>query len=810
MTNWAQEEYALLLDSLRSPNSGGVLLRGPIGGGTSHMVRQAIGELEADFPILRVMCSPSLASLDYAALAPLLSLDDGVHSLSTAGLLREAIIEARARLSQRDGATRLLVVVEDADYLDAASAYILGQLVCSGLLVLLVQGFAQNTDNVILDGLSTVARLEQLSLEPLDSQGAARLIGQELGGPVTGGTVEWMHFQCAGLPDLLREFTSLLVRQGVLINTGSYWTTRGISYDTDPQSEQAMLSMARRHASPTNRLLFFLSLCGPLTRTQVDRLCPGALASLGNSELAELQELYVATTSEFFARSLRAAIDLNEQSELVQEVLAVSPGDINSMRMLCAALSCGWDPEHVDILNLARHAMAAEDYEAVTDAYTLLDVQKQQAIAELAHVCELIMDRAAPGLRGDLFEMEIYRASPATSNQDRANIGANPVDEQLHRGLKHALSLLMAGDVAGACAQADHILDNDLNSVLPASQYRLLAVAVKARALIVAGRSSEMIRLLTRFDSGGVNGRYLSHGTLSVLTAFAQCQLGKVSTARDLLQDALPELLNYDPAGVLPLALIVRGILRGTEQDSATVHVTAGDELHAEAREAWALLRRANAARERKLFFSVDIFQLRALNGQNHELNCPHFSPTTDAGIFAVSASYLAWRSTGIGQNVHRDGFAESQFPVPQECALTVVEKLLLQTVIPGDVEEQELLAQRLFEDGHVMLAIDLMAKVILALAESSGVRRRGSAIRRVHGWLHSLGEKPSGQIRYVLEKSGLTSREEEIATYIRQGLSNREIARQLTVSQRTVEGHVYRIFAKLGVTNRNELQLCY
>lgn len=810
MTNWAHEDYALLLDSLRSPNSGGVLLRGPIGGGTSHMVRQAIGELETDFPLLRVMCSPSLASLDYAALAPLLSLHDGADTLSTAGLLREAITAARTRLSQRNGATRLLVVVEDADYLDAASAYILGQLVCSGLLVLLVQGFDQSTDNEILEGLSTVARLEQFSFEPLDSQGAARLIEQELGGPVTGGTVEWMHSQCAGLPDLLREFTALLVRQGVLTNTGSHWATRGIAYDTDTQSEQAMLSMARRHASPTKRLLYFLSLCGPLTRAQMDQLCPGALSGTGTSELAELQDLEVAPTSEFFAKSLRAAIDLEEQSKLVREVLAVSPGDINSMRMLCAVLRCGWEPEQVDILNLARHAMATEDYEALIEAHALLDVPRQQAIAELAHACELIMDRAAPGLRGDLFEMEIYRASPATSRQARATLVASPDEEQLHRGLKHALNLLMAGDVAGACAQADHILDTDLYSVLPASQYRLLAVAVKARALIVAGRSSDMIRLLERFDAGDMHGRYLSHGTLSVLTAFAQCQLGKVSAARDLLQDALPELLNYDPAGVLPLALIVRGILRGTEPDSATAHVTEEDDLDAEAREAWALLQRANVARERKLFFSVDVRQLGALEGQNRELGGPHSSDTTDAGIFAVSAAYLVWRSTGTERNMHRDGFAESQRPVPQECALTVVEKMLLQTAIPGDVEENELLAQRLFEEGHVLPAFDLMAKVISALAESSGLRRRGSAIRRVHGWLHGLGEKPSGQIKHVLEKSGLTSREEEIANYIRQGLSNREIARQLTVSQRTVEGHVYRIFAKLGVTNRNELQLGY
>lgn len=51
-----------------------------------------------------------------------------------------------------------------------------------------------------------------------------------------------------------------------------------------------------------------------------------------------------------------------------------------------------------------------------------------------------------------------------------------------------------------------------------------------------------------------------------------------------------------------------------------------------------------------------------------------------------------------------------------------------------------------------------------------------------------------------------LTRREREIATLAARGLSNKEIADRLTVSVRTVEGHLYRINAKLGTTTRAEL----
>jgi DNA-binding NarL/FixJ family response regulator len=51
-----------------------------------------------------------------------------------------------------------------------------------------------------------------------------------------------------------------------------------------------------------------------------------------------------------------------------------------------------------------------------------------------------------------------------------------------------------------------------------------------------------------------------------------------------------------------------------------------------------------------------------------------------------------------------------------------------------------------------------------------------------------------------------LTVREWEIADLVRVGLSNQEIALLLRVSRRTVESHLWRIFAKLGVRSRTAM----
>ncbi|MDT5135037.1 MAG: hypothetical protein QOE41_4348, partial [Mycobacterium sp.] len=48
--------------------------------------------------------------------------------------------------------------------------------------------------------------------------------------------------------------------------------------------------------------------------------------------------------------------------------------------------------------------------------------------------------------------------------------------------------------------------------------------------------------------------------------------------------------------------------------------------------------------------------------------------------------------------------------------------------------------------------------------------------------------------------------REREIALLVAAGLSNKEIAERLTLSVRTVEGHVYRACFKLDAADRDEL----
>lgn len=50
-----------------------------------------------------------------------------------------------------------------------------------------------------------------------------------------------------------------------------------------------------------------------------------------------------------------------------------------------------------------------------------------------------------------------------------------------------------------------------------------------------------------------------------------------------------------------------------------------------------------------------------------------------------------------------------------------------------------------------------------------------------------------------------LTKREIEIVTHVGHGKTNKEIGKELFISDRTVQGHLKNIYAKLGVTTRTE-----
>ena len=60
--------------------------------------------------------------------------------------------------------------------------------------------------------------------------------------------------------------------------------------------------------------------------------------------------------------------------------------------------------------------------------------------------------------------------------------------------------------------------------------------------------------------------------------------------------------------------------------------------------------------------------------------------------------------------------------------------------------------------------------------------------------------------LRDVLIQKGLSSREAEVAELVTKGLSNKEVANQLFVTEKTVKFHLTNIYKKMNVKSRAQL----
>ena len=66
--------------------------------------------------------------------------------------------------------------------------------------------------------------------------------------------------------------------------------------------------------------------------------------------------------------------------------------------------------------------------------------------------------------------------------------------------------------------------------------------------------------------------------------------------------------------------------------------------------------------------------------------------------------------------------------------------------------------------------------------------------------------ETPRRPEPVIVATGVLTRREYEVAALVARGLTNRQIAAELTISERTADGHVGNILARLGFSTRAQV----
>jgi DNA-binding NarL/FixJ family response regulator len=104
---------------------------------------------------------------------------------------------------------------------------------------------------------------------------------------------------------------------------------------------------------------------------------------------------------------------------------------------------------------------------------------------------------------------------------------------------------------------------------------------------------------------------------------------------------------------------------------------------------------------------------------------------------------------------------------------------------------------------GDLIAAADAAAQAAVAHDRRAHPAQARMNAGRAHRLARACQGARTPAIRSAVRPLPITAREREIVGLAGRGLSNRDIAERLGVSVRTVEGHLYRAGAKLGVTRR-------
>jgi DNA-binding NarL/FixJ family response regulator len=97
-----------------------------------------------------------------------------------------------------------------------------------------------------------------------------------------------------------------------------------------------------------------------------------------------------------------------------------------------------------------------------------------------------------------------------------------------------------------------------------------------------------------------------------------------------------------------------------------------------------------------------------------------------------------------------------------------------------------------------------LLCKCLLRVADG----QIWASTEQLNYLLDLISEVPSLRVLNANGDRLLTPREEQVVALVAEGLGNRQIARELNLSEHTIKKYLFRIFEKLGISTRVELVL--
>jgi DNA-binding NarL/FixJ family response regulator len=214
------KEMKIVREALTDDRTTGLVLAGAAGVGKTRLALAAAAEAQAaGHAVARAVATRAASAIPFGALAQLLPPLEG----RPAGILRRAA----AALRERAAGKPLVIAVDDADLLDAASATLLQQLESGrdAFVLATVRTGQPAPDSIV--ALWKDGSCEYLELQPLSREHVDALIREVLGGSVDGRTLQRVWTASHGNPLFLRELIRDGLEHGALAEADGLWRWHG-------------------------------------------------------------------------------------------------------------------------------------------------------------------------------------------------------------------------------------------------------------------------------------------------------------------------------------------------------------------------------------------------------------------------------------------------------------------------------------------------------------------------------------------------------------------------------------------------------
>ncbi|OBF32980.1 helix-turn-helix transcriptional regulator [Mycobacterium sp. ACS1612] len=756
-----------------------------------------------------------------------------------------------------------VIGVDDAHLLDQLSATLLHQLALDGQVRIVATVRAGEAVPDAITSLWKDGYLQRLHLMPFTRDQCVSLIESALGGRVEGLSADLMWEASGGNALFVRHLVEGALEAGTLRQVRGVWQLRGRTAVT---SELASLLDARIEQLPDNVLhaLRLLTFCEPLDLdTLTDIVGAEAVEDAESRGLIRIAEDHSSIEARFnhplFGEVIRRRLGMAAARRLRGEVVKALQGQplsgpADRIRLAELTLDSDQQPE-VDLLvsaardaialtnvtlgeRLARAAVnrgaglvasellarsllwqgkAAEAEETLSSFepevmdeldlvrwglarianlhWSMGDAESADEVLELLYEkvtddrLRLMIDGVASASR--TFENQLVD-STALSRRVLADPTAHPTAvEWAAFGGALALALMGRDDEVAAVASRGHQVENKVDGLL-----RYLAAFGEVKALTLAGdfdtaaqRSADIIRITSA-------GQYLAWGMANVL-------MGTVGVARGVFADTVPRMeqtvaaLTAESASswsfparlLLAQSYCALGRAEPGARMMAEVKTRYGRHVavfgpQLKIAEAWL------AAAEGNVSAAIG-FALEA----SHQ--------AADSGQRAIQMLALH-DAVRFGDSTCLDELVEVATATGGRLAAVIATHA--EALRNGDATGMAAAAGQFEDLGALLSAADAAAQAAVLFEAADDRRRSVEAAAVANRLAAECGGIRTPALNLASHPLPLTVREREIANLAAAGLTNREIADRLTVSVRTVEGHLYRACTKLDINDREEL----